>query len=154
MLRFIQPTLTRTIYQNPEEKPPGGTRLAPSPEPLEGAEASAEEPLVAGFESAAACTGAGPADSAEEGGASFTFSFASTVPTQYERLDEFCWLYVGRGLMGHASGSPKMFEWPPPGGFSTRLEFFSPIPEKFTVAILFAFYGLNCALGKKETTLR
>lgn len=38
--------------------------------------------------------------------------------------------------MGFASGSPKMFEWPPPGGLSTRELLFSPIPlYKFVVVI-------------------
>lgn len=79
------------------------------------------------------------------GAATTTFSLASIVPTQWDKLDEFCWLYFGRARIGHASGSPKMFEWPPPGGFRTRLLFFSPMPEyKFVVVIShFSLFGFD-----------
>uniref|UniRef100_A0A2M3ZQS2 Putative secreted peptide n=1 Tax=Anopheles braziliensis TaxID=58242 RepID=A0A2M3ZQS2_9DIPT len=37
-------------------------------------------------------------------------------------LDEFCWLFFGRGAFCLTSEEPKMSEWPPPGGFRTRLD--------------------------------
>lgn len=137
--RFCIAILCCELYQKPAENPPGGTRDFESPDPCWGGAGW----LLGAADSAAgaACdscwTGAAGADSGTGAAVCRTFSFASMVPHTKAKLDEFCWLFLGRGLMGHASGSPKMFEWPPPGGFNTRELFFSPMPlYKFVVVIL------------------
>lgn len=132
--------MIRMIYQNPDENPPGGTRGFESPCVFAGAGADDFTSAADG----ALSTGVGAAAVSIGGGAVTTFSLASILPTQWDRFDEFCWLYLGRALMGHASGSPKMLEWPPPGGFRTRLELFSPIPEYKFVVVILALFFLSC----------
>lgn len=148
------------VYQSPDEKPPGGTLRWP---PAGGsgcgwawrwgaAGAGGAEATGAGATGAAgAATGAGAGAGAwtaaggegARGLASCLFCctrmFGSTVFMQKFRFDEFCWSYLGRGLITGASDSPKRLVWPPPGGFSTRLELLSlPSPMLNDVEVIFA----------------
>lgn len=121
------------VYQKPPlEKPPGGTRL-----PRFGCDASAELPLLAGGFAA----GSGFASTDFDSISCFTCStntFASVVFMQKFKFDEFCWSYFGLGLFTLTSDSPKMFVWPPPGGFNTRLELRSAlIPTLNDVEVIF-----------------
>lgn len=108
-----------SVYQRPDEKPPGGTRARPPDWSDWLAEAGAADgwPAALGASEAAAW--------ADSGCAELPFRFGSIVPITPFMLEEFCWLYFGRGGLAFTSGEPKMSEWPPPGGFSTRLELFS-----------------------------
>lgn len=78
-----------------------------------------------------------------------TFLFGSVVFMQKFKFDEFCWSYFGRALICFASASPKMLEWPPPGGFNTRLELFAPGRPTLNSVDVMMF--LKKALQQKNT---
>lgn len=122
------------FYQKPPlEKPPGGTRP-----PLAACELSFPLPKPLSL------------DAIDFGSKSFGFVttscfvcstkiFGSVVFMQKFKFDEFCWSYFGRGLFTFTSDSPKMFVWPPPGGFKTRLELRSSLlmPTLNDVEVIF-----------------
>uniref|UniRef100_A0A8D8FL38 (northern house mosquito) hypothetical protein n=1 Tax=Culex pipiens TaxID=7175 RepID=A0A8D8FL38_CULPI len=117
----ISPSIfaSMSVYQRPDEKPPGGTRARPP----DWSDWLAEAGAADGWPAALGASGA--AAWADSGSAELPFRFGSIVPITPFMLEEFCWLYFGRGGLAFTSGEPKMSEWPPPGGFSTRLELFS-----------------------------
>lgn len=121
-------------HQKPCEWPPGGTRArsdeadpgllasAPPPPNDEPFDDAVADPFWAGVDALSPPV-------VEDGAAVVRFdpssvSFGSIVPITAFMLDEFCWLFFGRGGFCRTSVAPKMSEWPPPGGFSTRLDGF------------------------------
>jgi len=134
-----------TIYHKPLEKPPGGTRpfgwagrsfsagpvillvglwagCWPPPLPLD----AGSDPLAA---SCCCC---------------WTKIFGSTVFMQKFKFDEFCWSYFGLGWAAFCSGSPKIFECPPPGGFRTRLDDLSDAKPTLNSVLIFLCLWYKC----------
>lgn len=108
------------IHQSPAENPPGGTRGRP---PLR-ASCEVDSLLApwARFSWTAAFTFSTGTWSWSWAWICSTFMFGSVVPMTPFMLEEFCWLYFARGGFALTSGDPNMSEWPPPGGFRTRLD--------------------------------
>lgn len=164
---FCSAHLHTNIYHSPEEKPPGGTRFGfasaagfwlplpmlsadtPNPPPPPPRPVGAESPAPLPFCCCCCCCwpAAGTGATAGDFLHCSTSTFGSVVFMQKFRFDEFCWSYFGRGPGAAADWAPKMSEWPPPGGFSTRLEFFAPdSPMLNSVELMMAVCCLNVCL--------
>lgn len=115
-------------HQKPCECPPGGTRARCTSDPaaLFSAPPLGKPPPfwgIDGDDDASSDDGAPPPPFEDS-----NVSFGSTVPITAFMLEEFCWLFFGRGGLCRTSDEPKMSEWPPPGGFRTRLDGFASPP--------------------------